>query len=150
MIMNNVDENQVRVDAAHAWLLPNYQRPNLEIPTGQMVGKVLFKQTASGPKAVAVNFGTNKVVNFDVFAMHEVLLAAGSAISPLILQYSGIGLKSVLDQANVTQLLDLPVGINMQDQTTTTVTSRASVAGAGQGQAVLFANFTETCGDYAP
>ncbi|KAF3392085.1 Glucose oxidase [Talaromyces pinophilus] len=150
MIMNNLDENQVRVDAARAWLLPNYQRPNLEILTGQMVGKVLFKQTASGPQAVGVNFGTNKAVNFDVFAKHEVLLAAGSAISPLILEYSGIGLKSVLDQANVTQLLDLPVGINMQDQTTTTVSSRASAAGAGQGQAVFFANFTETFGDYAP
>ncbi|GAM42996.1 glucose-methanol-choline oxidoreductase [Talaromyces pinophilus] len=150
MIMNNLDENQVRVDAARAWLLPNYQRSNLEILTGQMVGKVLFKQTASGPQAVGVNFGTNKAVNFDVFAKHEVLLAAGSAISPLILEYSGIGLKSVLDQANVTQLLDLPVGINMQDQTTTTVSSRASSAGAGQGQAVFFANFTETFGDYAP
>lgn len=150
MIMNNVDENQVRVDAARAWLLPNYQRPNLEILTGQTVGKVLFNQTASSPKAVGVNFGTNKAVNFDVFAKHEVLLAAGSAISPLILEYSGIGLKSVLDQANVTQLLDLPVGINMQDQTTTTVSSRASAAGAGQGQAVFFANFTETFGYYAP
>lgn len=150
MIMNNLDENQVRVDAARAWLLPNYQRPNLKILTGQMVGKVLFNQTASGPKAVGVNFGTNRAVNFDVFAKHEVLLAAGSAISPLILEYSGIGLKSVLDQANVTQLLDLPVGINMQDQTTTTVSSRASAAGAGQGQAVFFANFTETFGDYAP
>ncbi|KAI7973492.1 hypothetical protein EIK77_004098 [Talaromyces pinophilus] len=150
MIMNNLDENQVRVDAARAWLLPNYQRSNLEILTGQMVGKVLFKQTASGPQAVGVNFGTNKAVNFNVFAKHEVLLAAGSAISPLILEYSGIGLKSVLDQANVTQLLDLPVGINMQDQTTTTVSSRASAAGAGQGQAVFFANFTETFGDYAP
>jgi choline dehydrogenase-like flavoprotein len=150
MILNNVDENQVRADAAHEWLLPNYQRPNLKILTGQMVGKVLFTQTAAGPKAIGVNFGTNKAVNFNVYAKHEVLLAAGSAISPLILEYSGIGLKSVLDQANITQLVELPVGLNMQDQTTTTVSSRANAAGAGQGQAVFFANFTETFGDYSP
>ncbi|KAH8700511.1 glucose oxidase [Talaromyces proteolyticus] len=150
MILNNVDENQVRADAAREWLLPNYQRPNLKILTGQMVGKILFNQTASGPKAVGVNFGTNKAVNFNVYTRHEVLLAAGSAISPLILEYSGIGLKSVLDQANVTQLVELPVGLNMQDQTTTTVSSHANAAGAGQGQAVFFANFTETFGDYAP
>lgn len=151
MILNNVYEDQVRADAAREWLLPNYQRPNLMILTGQMVGKVLFNQTAgTGPKAVGVNFGTNKAVNFDVYAKHEVLLAAGSAISPLILEYSGIGLKSVLDEANVTQLVDLPVGLNMQDQTTTTVRSSANAAGAGQGQAVYFANFTETFGEYAP
>nr|CAE47418.1 glucose oxidase [Talaromyces variabilis] len=150
MIYNNLDENQVRADAGRAWVLPNYQRPNLKIMTGQTVGKVLFNQTASGPKAVGVNFGTNKAVNFDVYAKHEVLLAAGSAISPLILEYSGIGLKSVLDAANVTQLVDLPVGLNMQDQTTTTVSSRTNAAGTGQGQAVFFANFTEVFGDYTP
>jgi choline dehydrogenase-like flavoprotein len=149
MIPNNLLEDQVRADAAREWLLPNYQRPNLQILTGQMVGKVLFDQTASGPKAIGVNFGTNKAVNFDVYAAREVLLAAGSAISPLILEYSGIGLKPVLDKAGVQQLLELPVGLNMQDQTTASVRSSANPAAAGQGQAVYFANFTETLGDHA-
>jgi choline dehydrogenase-like flavoprotein len=36
---------------------------------------------------------TNSFVNFNVYAKHEVLLAAGSAVSPRILEYSGIGLK---------------------------------------------------------
>lgn len=63
----------------------------MQILTGQKVGKILFNQTASGPKAVGVNFGANKAVNFNVYAKQEVLLAAGSAISPLILEYSGIG-----------------------------------------------------------
>ncbi|KAA8646837.1 hypothetical protein EYZ11_009541 [Aspergillus tanneri] len=150
MFPNNLLENQVRADAAREWLLPNYHRPNLKVLTGQVVGKVLFDQKTSGLKAMGVNFGTNKAVNFNVYANHEVLLAAGSAISPLILEYSGIGLKSVLDKANVTQLLELPVGLNMQDQTTTTVRARSTAAGFGQGQAIYFANFTETFGDYAP
>lgn len=143
MIYNNLDEDQVRTDAARAWLLPNYKRENLHILTGQMVGKVLFDD--SGLKATGVNFGVNKAVNFNVYAKHEVLLAAGSAISPLILEYSGIGLNSVLTKAGIEQRLELPVGLNMQDQTTTTVHSRANAQ--GQGQAVYFANFTEVFGD---
>jgi choline dehydrogenase-like flavoprotein len=150
MIPNNLLEDQVRADAAREWLLPNYRRKNLKVLTGQVVGKVIFDQDAPGLKAIGVNFGTNKAVNFNVYAKHEVLLAAGSAISPLILEYSGIGLKSVLDKANVPQLLELPVGINMQDQTTTTVRARSTPAGFGQGQAVYFANFTETFGEDAP
>ncbi|KAG2414768.1 glucose oxidase precursor [Aspergillus terreus] len=150
MIPNNLLEDQVRADAAREWLLPNYRRKNLKILTGQVVGKVIFDQDAPGLKASGVNFGTNKAVNFNVYANHEVLLAAGSAISPLILEYSGIGLRSVLEKANVPQLLELPVGLNMQDQTTTTVRARSTPAGFGQGQAVYFANFTETFGEDAP
>lgn len=145
MIYNNLQEDQTRADAAREWLLPNYKRENLHVLTGQLVGNVLFDD--SGLKAIGVNFGTNKAVNFDVYADNEVLLAAGSAISPLILEYSGIGVKSVLDKAGVKQRLELPVGLNMQDQTTTTVHSRAKASGQGQGQAVYFANFTETFGD---
>ncbi|RJE18646.1 glucose oxidase [Aspergillus sclerotialis] len=149
MIPNTLHEDQIRSDAAREWLLPNYQRPNLQILTGQMVGKVLFNQSAPGLKAVGVNFGTNKAVNFDVYAKHEVILSAGSAISPLILEYSGIGLKSILHKAGVQQLLELPVGLNMQDQTTTSVRSSINGAAAGQGQAVYYANFTEVLGDHA-
>jgi choline dehydrogenase-like flavoprotein len=151
MIPNNLLENQVRADAAREWLLPNYQRPNLKVLTGQVVGKVLFDEESNVPglKAIGVNFGTHKSVNFNAYARHEVLLAAGSSISPLILEYSGIGVKSILDKANVTQRLELPVGMNMQDQTTTTVQARSKPAGFGQGQAVYFANFTETFGEDA-
>ena len=149
MIQNSLREDQTRADAAREWLLPSYTRPNLKILTGQVVGKILFDKdpSSSHPKAVGVNFGTHKSVNFNAHAKHEVLLAAGSAISPLILEYSGIGLKSVLDAANVTQIIDLPVGLNMQDQTTTSVRARSSRAGFGQGQAAYFANFTEVFGE---
>lgn len=155
MIPNGLHEDQIRSDAAREWLLPNYKRPNLQVLTGQFVAKVLINQTAtsgpvSGHKAVGVNFGTNKNVNFNVYAKHEVLLASGSVVSPRILEYSGIGLKSVLDAAGIQQIVDLPVGLNMQDQTTTTVTSRTRSSGNGQGQAVYFATFNETFGDYAP
>ncbi|OQD78505.1 hypothetical protein PENDEC_c001G05270 [Penicillium decumbens] len=144
MIYNTLYEDQTRADAGRNWLLPNYKRSNLQVLTGQMVGKVLFDESL---KATGVNFGTNKAVNFNVSAKHEVILAAGSAISPLILEYSGIGMKSVLESAGIQQRLELPVGINMQDQTVTTVHSRSKAS--GQGQAIYYANFTETFGDYA-
>ena len=150
MIPNAVHEDQTRSDAAREWLLPNHERPNLKVLTGQRVGKVLLNKTESGAKATGLNFGTHKKVNFNVYAKHEVLLAAGSAISPLILEWSGIGLKDVLSAAGVEQVVDLPVGLNMQDQTTTNVRSHAQASGAGQGQAVYFASFNETFGDYAP
>ncbi|KAF5860551.1 hypothetical protein ETB97_001394 [Aspergillus alliaceus] len=150
MIPNTVHEDQTRSDTAREWLLPNHERPNLKVLTGQRVGKVLLNKTKSGAKATGVNFGTHRNVNFDVYAKHDVLLAAGSAISPLILEWSGIGLKDVLSAAGVEQVVELPVGLNMQDQTTTTVRSHIQSSGNGQGQAVYFASFNETFGDYAP
>jgi len=109
---------------------------------GQFVGKVLINKTASsGHKAVGVNFGTNKKVNFNVYAKHEVLPAAGSAASPRILEYSGIGLKSALDVAGVKQIVDLPVGLNKQDQTATTVTSRIKTLRQGSRSGDLLCYF---------
>ncbi|KAF7597569.1 hypothetical protein BBP40_000047 [Aspergillus hancockii] len=150
MIPNAVHEDQTRSDTAREWLLPNHERPNLKVLTGHAVGKVLLNKTESGAKATGLNFGTHRNVNFNVYAKHEVLLAAGSAISPLILEWSGIGLKDVLDAVGIEQIVDLPVGLNMQDQTTTTVRSYAQASGDGQGQAVYFASFNETFGDDAP
>ncbi|PYI04761.1 glucose oxidase [Aspergillus sclerotiicarbonarius CBS 121057] len=149
MFPNTLHEDQVRSDAAREWLLPNYQRPNLKVLTGQLVGKVLLNQNATVPKAVGVEFGTHRDNTFNVYAKHEVLLAAGSAISPTILEHSGIGMKSVLDSVGIDTVVDLPVGLNLQDQTTVAVSSRITSAGAGQGQAAYFATFNETFGDYA-
>ncbi|OGE54160.1 hypothetical protein PENARI_c006G11044 [Penicillium arizonense] len=150
MLLNSLHEDQTRSDAAREWLLPNYKRTNLKVLTGQMVGRVLFNNKSSTPKATGVNFGTHKNVNFDVYARREVLLAAGSTVSPQILEHSGIGLKSALDKVGIDQLVDLPVGLNLQDQTTTTVRSSIKPSGEGQGQAAYFATFNETFGDDAP
>ncbi|KAI9928051.1 hypothetical protein AWENTII_012282 [Aspergillus wentii] len=151
MFPNSLHENQVRSDAAREWLLPNWRRRNLMVLTGQLVGKVLLNQTADGtPKAVGVEFGTNRQSKFEAYATHEVLLAAGSTVSPQILEHSGVGLKSVLDKVGIKQVVDLPVGLNLQDQTTTNVRSSITDAGKGQGQAAFFATFNETFGDYTP
>lgn len=49
-------------------------------------------------------------------AKKEIIITAGSLHSPQILQRSGIGPKWLLDQANISVLVDLPgVGSNLQD-----------------------------------
>jgi choline dehydrogenase-like flavoprotein len=150
MFPNSLSEDQIRSDAAREWLLPNYQRPNLHVLVGQRVGKVLMDETTDTPRATGVEFGTDANTNFEVYADYEVLVSAGSSASPLILEYSGIGLKSVLDAAGVRQVVELPVGINFQDQTTTNVRSNITDAAAGQGQAAYFSTFNETFGADAP
>lgn len=49
------------------------------------------------------------------------LLAAGSAISLVALELAGIGMMSVLDPLKITHLVELPVDLHIQDQTTTFV-----------------------------
>lgn len=150
MFPNTLQENQVRSDAAREYLLPNYRRPNLQVLTGQNVGKVLLDQRAAVPKAIGVEYGTSRERKFEVYAGKEVLVATGSTLSPMLLEYSGIGLQSVLDAVGITQVVDLPVGVNMQDQTVTNLKYQTNEAAAGQGQAAYFATFNETFGDFAP
>ncbi|OOF90127.1 GMC oxidoreductase [Aspergillus carbonarius ITEM 5010] len=116
-----------------------------------MVGKVLLVTNAdrNGPRAVGVEFGIHNKHKYEVFARQEFLLARGVIASPLILEHSGIGLKSVLDSVGIQQIIDLPVGLKRQDQVTTRVQSHTVEAGAGQGQATYFATFNDTFGNHS-
>ncbi len=149
MLPNSVTTDQERSDAGRTWLSPKIiERKNLDILVGQWAGKVLIETQKTPPKAYGVQFGIHTSRTYDVIATHEVLLAAGSSVSPLLLEYSGIGMKKVLDKVNVKQIVDLPVGVNMQDQTTTSIRNTIKVGkGKGQGQAAYFATFAETFGD---
>ncbi|RAL06933.1 GMC family oxidoreductase [Aspergillus homomorphus CBS 101889] len=165
MFLNTLYKNQTRADGARAWLDPilddHAKRDRITVLTGQLVGRVNLNTTVPRTgeagkatyRAAGVEFGTHTKQgwNFNVSASHEVLLAAGSTISPLILQYSGIGPKSVLeqDQVRIHQKVDLPVGLNLQDQTTTSVVSTTTKEGYGQGQVAYFATFDEVFGDDA-
>ena len=140
MFLNTIHANGTRSDAAREYLLPHMTRPNLLVLVGQKVGRVLINQEARSPSARGVEFGTGGQ-RFEVYAKHEVILAAGALMSPLILEYSGIGLKTVLEAAGVPQIVDLPVGLNLQDQTTTTVVAKTK--DKGQGQAAYFATLDE-------
>jgi hypothetical protein len=93
-------------------------KSRITVLTGQLVGKVnlgLDSTEKDGPeyKAKGVEFGTHRKEgwSFNVTAKEEVLLAAGSTISPLILQYSGIGPADVLanPKVKIEQKIDLPI-----------------------------------------
>ena len=67
-------------------------------------------------------------------------MATGSIKTPAILQQSGIGPTSVLESAGVTQVVNLPIGMNLIDQTTTTTDWSFDVKRGG-GQPITFPRF---------
>ena len=157
MFLNTVTTKQVRTDAARSWLKPILENPNLKqnitVLTGQLVGKVHLDELKSSTakskwQAKGVEFGVHNKTEWkwNVWTNKEVLLAAGSTISPLILQWSGIGPTTWLADAGIPQKLGLPVGYNLQDQTTTSVVTKPKPEGNGQGQAAYFATLAEVFG----
>lgn len=111
---------------------PVESRPNLHIITGHVVDKVVFnddldatgvvvristrdyerKHLDSDSQAVTRDRRTERVVH----ANREVILAAGTANTPPILQRSGVGARKHLESLGIPVVVDLPgVGQNVQD-----------------------------------
>lgn len=67
-------------------------------------------------------------------------MATGSIKTPVILQQSGIGPSDVLSSAGISQRVDLPIGLNLIDQTTVTTDWQFS-AQRGGGQSIAFPRF---------
>jgi choline dehydrogenase-like flavoprotein len=67
-------------------------------------------------------------------------MATGSIKTPAILQQSGIGPAAVLRAAGVVQKVELPIGMNLVDQTTTTTNWNFN-APRGAGQPITFPRF---------
>ncbi len=101
----------VRWSTANAYLKPAMGRANLRVMTGALTRRILTE----GRRATGVEYergGRSEVAR----ARREVVLAAGSIGSPMILQLSGIGPAEVLKAAGVEVVHDLPgVGANLQD-----------------------------------
>ncbi|KAF2130294.1 GMC oxidoreductase [Dothidotthia symphoricarpi CBS 119687] len=83
---------------------------NLVIMFNTTVHKVDLNSNASRATGVVLTDGRK------LTAKKEVILSAGSLLSPKILELSGIGQKAVLANAGIRQKLNLPgVGENLQD-----------------------------------
>lgn len=90
------------------------KRPNYHILVNTTVGRVLFEDTRAAGVEYQPTAGGNKSC---ASASKEVILAAGALHTPQILQLSGIGPKTLLDNFNIEVISDLPgVGQNFQDQ----------------------------------
>lgn len=85
---------------------------NLVVLTTQTVVKVNLSSSHAGYRATGVTLANGTFIA----ASREVILSAGSFGSPGLLELSGIGNKTILASAGITQLIDLPmVGENLQD-----------------------------------
>ena len=105
-----------RWNTAKAFLRPTcYGRPNFELWTGAHVVRLSIVQGEEGKRCTgALVWDGKQLVNVDV--RQEMILAAGSIGSPQILQLSGIGPASLLQQHGVPLVHDLAgVGGNLQD-----------------------------------
>ncbi|MDP3672509.1 MAG: GMC family oxidoreductase N-terminal domain-containing protein [Telluria sp.] len=112
------DVNQkrgIRWNTAKAFLKPVAGRPNLTIMTGCHVERLMIEHTEQGKVCRGVEFsGGGKA--WSATAERETVLTAGAIGSPHILQLSGIGPASALQQCGITPVLDAPgVGENLQD-----------------------------------
>jgi choline dehydrogenase len=106
-------ENGWRISAARAFLRPITKRRNLDIRTSAQATAVLF----DGKRAIGVRYasGPGRPAR-DVKARREVVLAAGAANTPKLLQISGVGPPSLLAELGVPVAHELPgVGANLQD-----------------------------------
>ena len=136
----NTRSGGTRADAYRSYV---YQRsiPNLTLLAQANVGKVLLS-SGSTPNATGVEFRDSSGTTYTANARLEVIMSAGSIKTPVILQQSGIGPSSVLSSAGVTQKVNLPVGLNLIDQTTSTTDWNIRSAGNG-GQPITFPRFQD-------
>lgn len=109
--------------------------------TGAQVGRVLLSSDST-PNATGVEYQDGNGNTYTVNANLEVIMAAGSIRTPQILQHSGVGPSDVLSAAGVQQRVDLPIGLNLIDQTT--VTTDWNFSGQrGGGQVITFPRFQD-------
>jgi choline dehydrogenase-like flavoprotein len=107
--MNIVDGR--RQTAADAYLTPALDRPNLDVVTDALV----YQLIVTGNRCTGVRYRTGTETH-TAESETEVLLAAGTVGSPLLLMASGIGPQAHLREVGVDVAADLPgVGANLHD-----------------------------------
>lgn len=100
-----------RMSAARAYLRPAMARGNVHVVTGAMVDRVLFE----GRRAVGLTYLAGGKAH-SVAAKREVILSAGSIMSPVILKRSGIGPAHELKDHGIAVVHHAPgVGENLMD-----------------------------------
>ncbi len=111
-IFHSNRKNGQRCSTAAAYLLPHVKnRKNLEIITKATVVKIIFE----GKKAVGLQY-MHKGKKRKITAHKEVILSAGSLMSPAILQRSGVGASEDTKPHGIDLIHELPgVGKNLQD-----------------------------------
>lgn len=104
-------QDGIRASTGYSYLRPIRHRQNLTVVKNALVRKLLLEdKTAKGVECKT----KGQTKHFQ--ARKEVIVAAGAIGSPHLLQVSGIGSASILEQAGIAQVHELPgVGENLQD-----------------------------------
>lgn len=100
-----------RCSTSKAFLRPVRLRKNLDIIMHSQMTRILINKFNRAHGIEFIRNGQTHVV----YATKEVILSAGAINSPQLLMISGIGPKEHLAEHNITQIVDLPVGSNLQD-----------------------------------
>lgn len=103
--------NGKRESTAKAYLNYIRERSNFKLIKNSVVTKILIN---SANEAYGVEIEKNKEKKYFI-AKKEIILSAGSINTPQILMLSGIGPKSNLEALNINNIMNLPVGQNLQD-----------------------------------
>ena len=105
------EKNGLRCSTAVGYLNPVKKRTNLKIEINSHVKCINFENK----KAIGVSYWKNNILK-TIKANKEVILSAGSIGTPQILQVSGIGEASKLQNLGIKIIHNLPgVGKNLQD-----------------------------------
>lgn len=104
--------NGRRQSAAKSHLIPAKNRKNLHVIKHALVKKILIDENNN---AYGVKFSYKGEYKFKVFARKEIIISAGSFMSPQLLMLSGIGPKNHLQKFHIPVKADLPVGKNLVD-----------------------------------
>ncbi len=101
-----------RSSAAYAFLAPLADNPNLVIRLQSRVRRIEIENG----RAVGVTYRDDRGVDHRVHADGEIIVAAGSLVTPQLLMLSGIGPAGQLKEHGITCIADLPgVGENLID-----------------------------------
>ncbi|XP_013195986.2 glucose dehydrogenase [FAD, quinone]-like [Amyelois transitella] len=109
--------NNTRLSTNNAFLKPVRHRKNLVVIKGAMVTKITIDKLEKSVEGVVYEIEKGK--ERPAYAKREVILTGGAINNVRLLHLSGIGPAADLKKHNISVLVDLPVGLNYQDQVTT-------------------------------
>ncbi|KAE9965739.1 hypothetical protein BLS_007428 [Venturia inaequalis] len=145
-------ELNVREDAARAYYYPIKTRPNLFVYLNSTAQRMTWSTGGNSSAAVAdgVVFADQSGIETRLQATREVILSAGSLVSPRILELSGVGNPLVLKPLGIEVKVNSPfVGENLQDQTNSNnaYTSTQNFTNSGLGGFVGYFNAADVWGN---
>lgn len=115
-------QNGQRTTTAKSLLASVKDRSNLHVIKHAQATKISIDESTK--TAIGVEFTYKNTNKFTAKAKKEVIVSAGSVMSPQLLMLSGIGPKKHLDKLKIPVIQDLAVGKNLQDHVVAPIVMR--------------------------